>query len=199
MEKKGAQSTLVINSCFAFFHSSITGQIYPRLVKFPTTNEGRADSHGLQSQHFGNLHRCSTMFCGVGGWVWTAESAQPQLLWYPCSPHPPSALVYAEEASLTACCSHWGHPRTDSSEQGRQQACASSRSQLPPLCKPFPVCKPFHVGKNTNSFVSSVPTHRRTNNTICPSDEGIRLCLLFLYPATYVLRIFWILLLGNCN
>lgn len=130
-------------------HSSVIGQIYPRPVKFPPTNEGRAESNGLQSQNLSNLNRCSAIFCWLGGWVWIAESAQLQIFWYSCSPHPSSALVHAEEALLpavpTITASGWTPLSTD-----------SSWPVLPPhLTFLHQVSKLFYAAKNTNSSVSS--------------------------------------------
>lgn len=127
--------------------------------------------------------KSSATFCFLGGWVWTAESAQPQIFWYSCSLHPSSALVSPEDALLpgvpAAAASGWIPLSTE-----------GSRAVLPPhLTFLHWVCKLFQVGKDTNSFVSSKLCLRTESTTICCSGERIHLYVLFPDPATNVLRI----------
>lgn len=164
-------------------------------MKFPPTNEDRANSNGLHSPNLSNLHRGSATFVDWEGEFWLLNLHSHRSLDVPA--HLIPLLHYPSRGSFTACCSHHNNLSMDSSEHKLQQAHASS----PPHLTFYQVRK--FLGTKTPRILllswSFAYAQRKTSTTICSSGERIPLCLLFPDPATNVLRIFWKPLLGNCN
>lgn len=142
-----------------------------------------------------NWHRYGAMLYLLGGWVWTAESAQPLIFGYSCSLHPSSALV-RPLLPLLGCV-----PTTKASGWTPWAQEATTLCFFPTSPCSTESVKSFLQQKIQILLLaqSFAYTQRRTNSTICCSGERIRLCLLFPNPTTNVLTIFWKSLLENYN